>query len=112
MREEAICQVDDIEIVMSIDHCKTGPLRKSFKRLDIDWLLIEKQYQEWNKLPKTSKDSGLITINITFHYTYTNNSKPARGSTTANQQEAIEARIGDGAIITRGVYIWKAFALM
>lgn len=55
------CEVNNTEIVMSVDRRKTGPFRKSFRKLNIDWPLIGNQRREWNKLSKTSKDSNRIT---------------------------------------------------
>jgi hypothetical protein len=80
------CQVDDTEIVMSTTHRKTRPL--------------------------TGKNCNVTTITITFFYTYVGTSKPPKGSATTNQLGEIQARIGDGPVLSQGACIRKAFALM
>ncbi|EJP60902.1 uncharacterized protein BBA_10145 [Beauveria bassiana ARSEF 2860] len=110
--EKKPCRVDDTEIVMSTTHRSTGPFRKRFANLDIEWLVIEKQLQDWNELPNTGKKRNLITINITFESTYIESNKVTRGRATVNQLEELQARIGDGAVLSRGVCVKKAFALM
>lgn len=78
------CQVDDTEIVMSTTHRKTRPL--------------------------TGKNCNVTTITITFFYTYVGTSKPPKGSATTNQLGEIQARIGDGPVLSQGACIRKAFA--
>jgi len=106
------CRVDDTDIVMTTTHRSTGPFRKRYSNLDIDWPVIERRLRDWNKLPNTGKKRNLVTITITFESTHVESSKPAKGSATVNQLEDLQARIGDGAVLSRGVCIRKAFALM
>ncbi len=45
----------------STTHRSTGPFRKGFTNLDIDWPVIEKQLQDWNELPSTGKSLNVPT---------------------------------------------------
>lgn len=110
--EKRPCKVDDTEIVMSTTHRSTKPFRKRFPNLDIEWSVVEKQLQDWNDLPSTGKKRNLITINVTFESTYTESDKVVKRKATINQLEELQARIGDGAVLSRGVCVRKAYALM
>lgn len=106
------CQADETKIVLSTTHRGTPKITKSYPKLEVNWSYVLKQLQKWTELPKTGKDDNVITLNITFNYSYTDVSKPVRGSATANQTEELEARTGDGNVLSRGVCIRKAYKLM
>ncbi|KAL7917744.1 hypothetical protein ACQKWADRAFT_324403 [Trichoderma austrokoningii] len=105
------CQANETKFVLSTTHRNTPPITMSFEELDIDWPFVKKQLQEWNKLPN-KKGRNMVTVTVTFYYTYIDTSKPTREAATAEQQGEIEARIGDGTVLSRKVCIRKAYALM
>ncbi|KAL7917023.1 hypothetical protein ACQKWADRAFT_307802 [Trichoderma austrokoningii] len=111
-RAKKPCLANETKIVLSTTHRRTPPITMSFEELDVDWSFVKKQIQEWNKLPNTSKGRNVITVTITFYYTYINANKPTKEAATAEQQGEIEARVGDGTVLSRGVCIKKAYALM
>lgn len=111
-RAKKPCLANETKIVLSTTHRRTPPITMSFEELDIDWSFVKKQIQEWNKLPNKSKGRNVITVTITFYYTYIDANKPPKEAATAEQQGEIEARIGDGSVLSRGVCIRKAYALM
>ncbi|KAJ3497735.1 hypothetical protein NLG97_g1673 [Lecanicillium saksenae] len=55
---------------------------------------------------------NLITINVTFEGTYVESDKVIKRKATINQLEELQARIGDGAVLSRGVCIRRTYALM
>ena len=106
------CRADETQIVLSTTHRRTSKITKCYPKLDVNWSFIEKQLQKWAKLPQTGKDANIITLNITLNCSYVDVSKPPRGTATANQTEELEARTGDGNVLSRGVCIRKAYKLM
>lgn len=90
----------------------TPPITRSFEELGIDWPFVKNQLQKWNKLHNKSNSRNVTTVTITFYYTYIDTNKPTKAAATAEQQGEIEARIGDGTILSRGACIRKAYLLM
>jgi hypothetical protein len=106
------CQANETKIVLSTTRRSTPPITRSFEELDVDWSFVKKQLQKWKKLPNKSKSRNVTTVTITFYYTYVDANKPTKAAATAEQQGEIEARIGDGTVLSRGACIRKAYLLM
>ncbi|KAL7920858.1 hypothetical protein ACQKWADRAFT_297567, partial [Trichoderma austrokoningii] len=94
-RAKKPCLANETKIMLSTTHHRTPPITISFKELNINY-----------------KGHNVITVTITFYYTYINANKPTKEAATAEQQGEIEARIRDGTVLSQRVCIRKAYALM
>ncbi|PTB40418.1 hypothetical protein M441DRAFT_48259 [Trichoderma asperellum CBS 433.97] len=106
------CEASSTEIVLSTTHHGTHPITLSFDELDIDWQSVDRQRKEWTKLPTSRKKRSVVTISVTFEYTFVDTDKNPSAAASAAQLHNIRARYGDGTSMTRSVAVGKSYALM
>ncbi|KID82006.1 hypothetical protein MGU_10660 [Metarhizium guizhouense ARSEF 977] len=106
------CEASSTEIRLTTTHHGTPPVDLSFDELNIDWQAVDKQRRAWNTLPVSRKKHNVITISITFEYTFVGTDKKPSASASAAQLHNIQARFGDGTTMTRSVAVSKAYNLM
>jgi hypothetical protein len=99
---------DATKVILSVTDRKTGKIQKRFPNLDIDWVFVARQLQDWSKF---LNDGKKITVTITFYYVHSSagTDKPGRGGATANQEADLEART---AGLGRGPAIRNAYNLI
>lgn len=83
----------DTQILLSVSDRKTSSITKRFSKLDVNWLFVAKQLQEWSRFLTDDKVKKL-KVEITFYYVEDKSrTAPAVRGANATQGAEREARI-------------------
>jgi hypothetical protein len=101
------CEADATTIAIYVNDRSEHDITKRFAKLDIDWLVIERQLQTWSHLLRIGKK---LRINVSFNYMESN--KAGRGATAAALAER-NTRVDAEQAVSGGPDAWRrVYSLM
>jgi hypothetical protein len=79
------CKADATTIAISVNDRLEYNITKRFEKLEIDWLIVERQLQAWSHLLRIGKKLG---INVSFNYIESSKASrtAGRGATAVGSQ--------------------------
>ncbi len=105
------CEADATTIAICVNDRSEHDITKRFTKLDIDWLVIERQLQTWSHLLRIGKK---LRINVSFNYTESNKASrtAGRGATAAALAER-NTRLDTEQAVSGGPDAWRqVYSLM
>ncbi len=105
------CEADATTIAISVNDRSEHDITKRFTKLNIDWLVVERQLQAWSHLLRIGKK---LRINVLFNYTESNKAlrTAGRGATAAALAER-NTRVDAEQALSGGPDAWRhVYSLM
>jgi len=99
------CEADATTIAISVNDRSEYDITKRFERLEIDWLIVERQLQAWSNLLRIGKR---LRIDISFNYMESGKAARTvgRGATAAGLAER-NTRLDAEQVVSGGPDAWR-----
>ena len=99
------CEADATTIAISVNDHSEYDITKRFEKLEIDWLIVERQLQTWSHLLRIGKK---LRINVSFNHMESSKASrtAGRGATAAGLAER-NTRLDAEQVMSGGPDAWR-----